>query len=300
MRAAVPLIASPVEADSAHRPKPAISVRNVSRTFTSARGVYTALDDVSLEIAEGEFLCLCGPSGCGKSTLLRLVAGLDRPDRGEVRLRGAPILGPGPDRTVMFQEHALFPWLTVFGNVAYPLQQARWPKSRIADRVHALLKLVHLSKFAHSNIHELSGGMRQRVALARALACDPDVLLMDEPFAALDAQTRDVLLAELQRIWQEEKKTIVFVTHNVREAVVLGNRVVLMATRPGRIKSVFEVDVPRPRSIEDRDAVLIAARIKQDLKAEVERILREELGDDYRAPEGRLVRPAGGPLGGGI
>jgi NitT/TauT family transport system ATP-binding protein len=288
------------EPSAAPTPPPLLSLRGIHKAFTTSRGAYTALAGVDLDIREGEFLCLCGPSGCGKSSLLNLIAGLERPDQGAVLLAGRPVEGPGPDRTVMFQEHALFPWRTVFGNVAFPLQRAGWPKERVRARVEELLRLVHLSRFAHSAAHELSGGMRQRVALARALACDPKVLLMDEPFAALDAQTRDVLLAEVQRVWLSQRKTVVFVTHNVREAVVLGTRVALMATRPGRIKSVLEVDIPRPRSIDDRDVSLLAAKVKQELKVEVDRVLREELGDDYRTPEGRVARPAGSGLGGGI
>jgi NitT/TauT family transport system ATP-binding protein len=258
---------------------PVISLRQATRSFISKRGSYTALDRISLDITPGEFLCLVGPSGCGKSTLLNLIAGLERVDEGQVLVRGAPVTEPGRDRGVMFQEHALFPWRSVAGNVAYPLEQAGWKKDRIAARVDELLKLVHLSRFSKSPIHELSGGMRQRVAMARALACDPEILLMDEPFAALDAQTRDVLLAELQRVWLLSKKTVVFVTHNVREAVVLGTRIALMATRPGRIMQVLNMDFPRPRSIEDREVAQLSAHIKQDLKAEMDRVLREELGD---------------------
>ncbi len=279
---------------------PLICLERVTKRFAARRGNFTALTDVSLEIRRGELVVLVGPSGCGKSTLLNLIAGLERPDEGRLLVGGRPVDGPGPDRAVMFQEHALFPWRTVFGNVAYPLERLGWPKERIRARVDELLKLVHLSRFAHSAVHELSGGMRQRVALARALAGDPDVLLMDEPFAALDAQTRDVLLGELQKIHQSSKKTIVFVTHNVREAVVLGSRVALMTTRPGRVDRVLEIDLPRPRSIDDRDVALLSASVKQHLKAEIERVLREELGDDYVAPEVRGSRAPGGPLGSGI
>ncbi len=286
-------------ADAPGRP-PAIRVAGATRTFTTKRGATAALEDVQLDVAEGEFLCLCGPSGCGKSTLLYVMAGLEHVDHGSVEAFGVPIREPGPDRGVMFQEHALFPWRTVAGNVAYPLERAGWDGARIEARVEELLRLVHLSKYRKAFVHELSGGMRQRVALARALAADPKILLMDEPFAALDAQTRDVLLQELQRVWAETKKTVVFVTHNVREAVVLGTRVAVMATRPGRIKTVFDIDLPRPRSFEDRDVALLAARVHQDLKAEIERVVREELGDDYRTPASRVARPPGGPLGGGI
>jgi NitT/TauT family transport system ATP-binding protein len=255
------------------------SMRGVTRSFA---GRFLALAGVSLDIGEGELLCLCGPSGCGKSTLLNLLAGLDEPDGGELLFRGERVQGPGPERAMLFQDHALFPWRNVAGNVAYPLEQARFPKDRIAARVEELLRLVRLSRFARSRIHELSGGMRQRVALARAFACDPEVLLMDEPFGALDAQTRDVLLDELSRIWQQSGKTIVFVTHNVREAAVLGTRIALMATRPGRILRILPVDIPRPRQIEDAAVARLAGRIKELLAAETERALHEELRDDGR------------------
>lgn len=265
--------------------EPILRVQGVYRTFRIGRGeVHRALCDVSLAIDSGEFVCLVGPSGCGKSTLVLLMAGLDRQDEGQVFFRGVPVRGPGPDRAVMFQEHALFPWRTVFGNVAYPLERAGWPKEKIAQRVDELLRMVHLSSFARSRVHELSGGMRQRVAFARALAGDPEVLLLDEPFAALDGQTRQFLLTELQRLWRERGKTVVFVTHNVLEAVLLGTRVVVMGTRPGRIRSVFPVDLPFPRRGDDRRVTLLVARIERDLRTEIDRVRREEFGDEFGGP----------------
>ena len=225
-----------------------IALESVSKHFTSRRGTHHALGEVSLTIDEGQFVCLLGPSGCGKSTLLNLIAGLDRADSGRVTLDGRVIDGPGPERSVMFQDSALFPWLSVRRNVEFGLELAGVrDKAERASRTETFLKKVQLWRFRDAYVHELSGGMRQRVALARALAPDPRVLLMDEPFAALDAQTRDVLHGELSEIWRATKKTVVFVTHNVREAVRLGDRVVLMATRPGRVKLDEPIALARPR-----------------------------------------------------
>lgn len=224
----------------------------ISKHFHSKRTQVHALDDVSLNIAAGEFVCLIGPSGCGKSTLLNVVAGLTKPDAGDVFADGQPIAGPGRDRLVLFQEPALFPWLSVLGNVMFSLKLT--PGLTNAERreiAHRFLKMVGLESFEASNIHELSGGMKQRVALARALAPNPNILLMDEPFAALDAMTRDQLYGDVQRIWADTRKTIVFVTHNVREAVCLGDRVILMSPRPGRIVQEFRIPLPRHRDIND-------------------------------------------------
>lgn len=249
-------------------PPPAkLVVDHVTKSFHSQRGWLKALDDVSLTVKEGEFVCLVGPSGCGKSTLLNLIAGLDKPDSGTLSSDGAPITAPGRERSVMFQEHALFPWLSVLGNVLFGLQLK--PGLNKADRIEIAqyyLQLVGLGRFANANIHELSGGMKQRVALARALAPNPRILCMDEPFAALDAMTREQLYADLQRIWEQRKKTILFVTHNVREAVTLGDRVVLFSPNPGRIREEFRIDLPRPRDINSVELAEHATRITSALK----------------------------------
>jgi NitT/TauT family transport system ATP-binding protein len=246
---------------------PKLAIEGVSKEFRSSRGEVQALDGVSLEIWPGEFVCLVGASGCGKSTLLDIMAGLTLPDRGRVLADGAPVTGPGQQRLVMFQEAALFPWLDAFGNVMFGLKLkpdlAKRERREIAAR---FLALVGLEKFGHAHVHELSGGMKQRVALARALAPDPQVLLMDEPFAALDALTRDQLCDDLQRIWGESGKTIVFVTHNVREAVSLGDRVVLMAPGPGRVERVFEVPLARPRDINSPEVASVASEIAAALR----------------------------------
>ena len=242
-------------------------VKDVTKSFTTRRGWLKALDDVSLTVSEGEFVCLVGPSGCGKSTLLNLIAGLDTVDSGTLESDGQPIFSTGRERMVMFQEHSLFPWLDVMGNVLFGLELK--PNLTDKDRVEVAryyLHLVGLERFAHANIHELSGGMKQRVALARALAPNPRVLLMDEPFAALDAMTREQLYADLQTIWQARKKTIIFVTHNVREAVCLGDRVVLFSPNPGRIREDFAVTLPRPRDINSVELAGMATEITRALK----------------------------------
>ena len=245
---------------------PKLSIDSVSKTFRSRRQSVHALDNVSLSVKEGECVCLVGPSGCGKSTLLNIIAGLDKPDSGTVEVDGKPLAGPGSDRMVMFQESALFPWLDVMGNVLFGLKF----KPNLNDRERRevakyYLQLVGLEKFANANIHELSGGMKQRVALARALAPNPRILLMDEPFAALDAMTREQLYFDLQNIWQQRRKTIVFVTHNVREASCLGDRVVLFSAQPGRISGEHAVDLPRPRDINTVELARIASEIKKSL-----------------------------------
>jgi NitT/TauT family transport system ATP-binding protein len=253
-----------------------LRLKGVSRSFQTPRGLLVALEDLHLEVREGEFLCLVGPSGCGKSTLLSLLAGLDRPTAGEIWMDGRPVEGPGTDRIVIFQELGLFPWLTVQENVEFGLRMQGVGKRERRERSQHYLRLVHLSRFETSYVHQLSGGMKQRVALARSLVTEPDVLLMDEPFAALDAQTRDLLHEELARLWAETGKTIVFVTHNVREAVRLGDRVMLLTFRPGRIKSQFDITLPRPRHLEDPELALTAREVLAQLKEEITKAVKEE------------------------
>ena len=244
-----------------------LAIDNVSKSFQSASGNVLALDHVSLQVDEGEFVCLVGASGCGKTTLLNIIAGLEKPDSGNVLADGRPITSPGRDRLVMFQESALFPWLDVFGNVLFGLKlKPNLTNKDRRDVAKYYLELVGLTRFERANIHELSGGMKQRVALARALSPNPRVLLMDEPFAALDALTREQLYGDLQRIWEERKKTIVFVTHNVREAACLGERVLLFSPHPGRIQEEFAVDLPRPRDINSVDLASYATKIIRSLR----------------------------------
>ena len=244
-------------------------LERVSKTFRTGRsGDVPALADIDLTVTEGEFVCLVGPSGCGKSTLLNIIAGLDFPDSGRVLADGQPVSRPGRERMMMFQESALFPWLDVLGNVLFGLKLKpgldRKTRREVAE---FYLHMVGLQDFKHASVHELSGGMKQRVALARALAPNPRILLMDEPFAALDAMTREQLYGDLQRIWQERKKTIVFVTHNVREAVCLGDRVVVLSPHPGRVREEFAIDLPRPRDPNMPQVAAKAAEVMHALKA---------------------------------
>jgi NitT/TauT family transport system ATP-binding protein len=258
---------------------PKISLRDISLAYTTNSGErLIALKDINLQVQPGEFLCIVGPSGCGKSTLLHLIAGLHRQTAGEVLANNSPVQGPGTDRILIFQELGLFPWLTVAQNVAFGMRMIGIAKDERQEKIQKYLRLVHLQQFAGSYVHQLSGGMRQRVALARALAIGPDVLLMDEPFAALDAQTRDLLHDELERIWAETRCTVVFVTHNVREAVRLGDRVVLLTFRPGQVKREYEVRLPRPRHLEDAQVANCAGQILKDLREEINKSLEEEYG----------------------
>ena len=230
---------------------PRISIRGVSKHFFDiARSQeVVALHDIDLEIGPSEFLTIIGPSGCGKSTLLNVIAGFEQASTGSVQLDGKPITQPGPDRGVVFQEYALFPWLTVRNNVAFGLREQGVPARERHAKVFEQIQAVGLLGFEDRYPHELSGGMRQRVAIARVLVTDPKSLLMDEPFAALDAQTRSVMQQELLAVWQRNQRSVVFITHNIEEAVFLGDRVVVMATRPGRIKNIMPIDLPRPRDV---------------------------------------------------
>ncbi len=245
-----------------------LAVHNISKTFASKAGRICALESISLQIMEGEFVCLVGPSGCGKSTLLNIIAGLEQPDSGEILENGGQIAGPGQDRLVMFQESALFPWLNVLGNVMYGLKlKSGLSKTEREEIAVSYLKMVGLENFMHVNIHQLSGGMKQRVALARSLAPNPKVLLMDEPFASLDAMTREQFYSDLQHIWQTTHKTILLVTHNVREAVCLGDRVFLFSSSPGRIREEFKILLPRPRDINTVELAEYATQITRSLKS---------------------------------
>ncbi len=251
-------------ADRGSEPEPlAISISRLSKSYGPRGNQVLALREMSLEVRRGEFHCLVGASGCGKSTLLSLIVGLERARIGSIEIRGRP--------TLMFQESALFPWLTARGNVELALRLTGVPKAQWRGEADRLLELVRLTGFGHRLPHELSGGMRQRVSLARALAQRADILLMDEPFGSLDAMTRDLLHDELEQLWEESRPTVLFVTHDVREAVRLGDRVTVLTSRPGRVAAAFEVDLPRPRLVGSPDVAALAEDVTARLRAEVRR-----------------------------
>ncbi|HAZ65141.1 MAG TPA: nitrate/sulfonate/bicarbonate ABC transporter ATP-binding protein [Opitutae bacterium] len=239
-----------------------LALHGVTKSFNGGAGQVTALEGIDLNVRQGEFVCLVGPSGCGKSTLLSLIAGLEQADAGSMLLDGEPVRTPGRDRMVMFQQDALFPWLNVLDNVLFGLRlKSNLTEAECLEVARYYLDLVGLADRERARPHELSGGMRQRVALARCLAPNPRVLLMDEPFSSLDALTRDQLYGDIQRIFTQRRKTIVLVTHNIREAVCLGDRVVLLSPNPGRVRQVFDINLPRPRRINDPALANLAAEV---------------------------------------
>jgi len=251
-------------------------IEGVGKIFGSDGNQVCALDDINLSIAAGEFVCLLGPSGCGKSTLLNAIAGFSLPTCGKIVANGAEVCVPGPDRAMVFQEYALFPWMTVAANISFGLEIKKVPKAEIAEKVNTFLAKLQLTEFADRFPKDLSGGMRQRVAIARALALDSPILLMDEPFGALDALTRRSLQEELLRIWMEFRKTIVFVTHSIEESIYLGDRIVVMTYRPGTIKEIVPIDLPRPRDVVSADFITIQKRLAQMVMEEQMRYQKDE------------------------
>ncbi len=248
-----------------------LEIKGIVKYFNHESHKLMALDGVNLKVEDGDFVCLVGPSGCGKSTLLRIIAGLETPDEGQVLFDGKPLTTTGPERIMVFQEGALFPWLKVQDNVEFGLKMAGIPKEERDQISKRYLDMMQLTKFADSYTYQLSTGMKQRVAIARALVMDPDVLLMDEPFASLDAQTRDLLLVEMQLIWEKTKKTILFVTHNVAKASVLGTKVAVFSNRPSKIKKLFSIDFKRPRLVEDENLLGVQKEILSELRPEVKK-----------------------------
>jgi NitT/TauT family transport system ATP-binding protein len=255
-----------------------IVVRGVEKVFPGEGREVVALSKIDLEVRQGEFVCLLGPSGCGKSTLLNAIAGFVRPTRGEIHVDGRPAGAPGPDRGMVFQEYALFPWMTVAENVGFGLEIRKEARADVDRKVGELLSLFGLSEFRDRFPKDLSGGMRQRVAIARVLALDSPMLLMDEPFGALDALTRRNLQDELLRIWADLRKTIVFVTHSIEEAIYLADRVMVMTYRPGTIKRVQPIDLPRPRDTAAADFNALKRELGELVMEEQERLQRAESG----------------------
>lgn len=277
-----------------------LSVNSVSKSFQSRQGLVAALENVSLEVSHGEFVVLIGPSGCGKSTLLNIMAGLDEATSGHVLENGVDVKTPSRNRAVVFQDGGLFPWFTAQQNVAFGLKQMGIGKRERESLAAEYLDLVHLGRFRHSFVHELSGGMRQRVAIARALAVEPQILLMDEPFSALDAQTREDLYAIMQEISERKVRTVVFVTHNVREAACLGDRVILLSGRPGRVVAEYPVRISRPRFVDDANVAIAANRLAAAMKEGVANARKDEYDDDWHPKEIGLLHSSDGVMGDSI
>ncbi len=255
-----------------------LTLNSINKLFTNTKK--ETLKDISLTVEKGEFICIVGPSGCGKSTLLNLVAGLDRPTSGSIVLDGETVTGPGADRVVMFQEAALYPWLNVMENVMFGLEAAGHSKEDQKKIAEKYLKLVRLWHYKDYPIHQISGGMKQRTALARSLALESKLLLMDEPFSALDKQTIHILRAELEEIWEKNRKTILYVTHSVEEAVYFADRVIVMAENPGRIKEIFTIPLKRPRNIEDTEFVTLRKEILSKVQLSAKQISAEEFDQE--------------------
>ena len=275
-----------------------VTIDGVEKSFVNEnKEQVLVLDDIDIDLEKGSFVSIVGPSGCGKSTLLYMIAGLEKVDKGSIRIAGNEVTKPGPDRVVVFQEAGLFPWLTVLENVKYGLLLKKMPKQEAEAKAIDMLKMVHLSNYIHSYPHQLSGGMKQRVSIARALVMEPDILLMDEPFSALDEQTRMVLHKELIDIWKKTKVTIFFVTHNIREAVLLSERVIVFGTRPGKVKEIIPVPSSKDGIVPDSVTLHTEQRILAILEEEIEKVLKEEMGDDYSFKTNHLHRNDSGDMG---
>lgn len=256
-----------------------LKLNNISKTFKQQKETIKSLENINVNVSKGEFVCLLGPSGCGKTTLLNIIAGLEKPDPGgQINVNGEPIIRPGVDRVVLFQQDALFPWLNVIDNIKFGLRNIKFPADKITPLAEEFLEMVQLQNFRNSYIHTLSGGMKQRVALARALVLKPKILLMDEPFSALDSQTREILQSLLHKIWIITGQTIVFVTHNISEALFLADRIFLFTSIPGKIKKVFKIDVPVPRHLNDIRFLSINNIIRNELRDEIDKAVKKEMG----------------------
>lgn len=277
-----------------------LKIEGVSKIYKTKNKELVTLRDINLDIQDGEFVCILGPSGCGKSTLLNIIAGFEKPTSGRVLLDGKEIQGAGPDRAVVFQEHALFPWLKVIDNVEFGMKIEGVPKEERRERALKYLEMVHLTNFKDSYIHELSGGMRQRVAIARALALDSKVILMDEAFCSLDSQTRALLQTEIQKIWWQTKKTIFFITHDVEEAVLLANRVIVMSVNPAGIKKEFKIQLARPRKVDSYDVTYTTSQIIKELKEEVEKVAKSEYDQGWSMEKDTVLYDSSSDMGIGL
>ncbi|ADG82327.1 ABC transporter ATP-binding protein [Thermincola potens] len=278
-----------------------VEIEGISKSFKqNVNFRISAIKSIDLQISEGEFLCILGPSGCGKSTLLNIIAGLEFPDTGQVKVDGQVVREAGPDRGVVFQDAALFPWLTVQENVEFSLKMMGMEKQKRKEIADKYIQMVHLTPFAHCYPHELSGGMKQRVALARTLAMDPTILLMDEPFSALDAQTRTMLHKELQEIWQKTGKAIIFITHNVEESLILADRIILMTARPGQIKRQFVVNHSRPRDLTNPKLIMLQRKIKFFLQEEIEKVAKEQSAYERTHTQVSVLSTAHNNMGTGL
>jgi NitT/TauT family transport system ATP-binding protein len=262
----------------------AVHVRKDFRTAETGK-VVTAMQDVSLGIREREFAVIIGPSGCGKTTLLYMIAGFEKPTAGQVLLNGRPVSRPGPDRGIVFQDFVLYPWRTVLGNISMGLELNGVPKREAAERARSFTQIFGLKGFEDTFPHTLSGGMKQRVAIARALAYDPEVLLMDEPFGALDAQTKDYMISDLHGIWERAEKTIVFVTHSISEAIRLGDKIYVLSARPARVKGVVQVNLPRPRTTGGAAFIELESHVTDLLSAEVRLAVEQDRADGMRVAD---------------
>jgi NitT/TauT family transport system ATP-binding protein len=296
---AEPLSESIFERSASRRPSVGrLEMRGISKRFGASD--VAALQNITLDCQPGEFVVVVGPSGCGKSTLLNIAAGVARPDAGSASLDGRPIQSPGPDRAMVFQDHGLFPWLTAGQNVEFGLKMARVPRAERADRVAAALRMVHLTGSSGKLVHELSGGMRQRIAIARAMVMNPAVLLMDEPFAALDAQTRTLLHHQLQELWYRSQKTILFVTHSVGEAVRLADRIIVLHSHPGRIRKEICVQLPHPRKFDSSDINELARLVRKEIEDEVNRVNALSEEDSWKPDPADHLGSSADDMGGGI
>lgn len=275
-----------------------LTIEGVEKSFINEKNkAIKVLEHIDIDMEKGSFVSIVGPSGCGKSTLLYMIAGLEKVDKGSIRIFGEEVKMPGSNRVVVFQEAGLFPWLTVLENVKYGLLLKKMSKQEAEAKAIDMLKMVHLSNYIHSYPHQLSGGMKQRVSIARALVMEPDILLMDEPFSSLDEQTRMVLHKELIEIWRKTKVTIFFVTHNIREAVLLSEKVIVFGTRPGKVKEIIPVPTSTNGVLQDSVTLNTEQRILSILEEEIEKVLKEEMGDDYSFKTNHLHRNDSGDMG---